>query len=188
MAKIYLTYRAGDTTQDELAIVLKQLQNVFGVDSVTVSDADANANIFELYKLVQAHDALLVLIGQRCTTFVDEQGRPLLHSAYDYLYNELLAGLEKDEMWISTLLTDDATLPDAEILPESLQELTRRDTISLHNPTMLTKNIQDLSNRLGILRTQGESSLVKTVNVPVSEIKESDDTSDLLKVMVVLAI
>lgn len=187
MAKIYITYRANDTTQDELPIIVEQLKQVFGRDNVTISEADANADIFALYKLVQEHDALLVLIGQRFTTFVDDYGRPLLDNVYDYLYNEMLAALEKDEMWISTLLTDDAKMPSLEYFPENLREIVRRDSVSLHNLSTVYKDIEALGKRLSIIRKEGKNTLVKVVQIPVSEVKQeaNEFEEDLVKILIV---
>lgn len=180
MAKIYLTYRANDTSQDELSVIVSQLEKVFGKDNITVSKTDPQADIFELYKLVQTHDALLILIGQRFTTFVDGYGRPLLSSAYDYLYNEMLSALEKDDMWISTLLTDNAKMPHENQLPENLRELIRRDSLKLYNHATLNQDIQALSKRLGILGEERESSLVKIVQMSPSEVRKSENKMALI--------
>lgn len=188
MVKIYLTYRANDTSQDELPMIIKQLEEVFGKENITVSKADPEADIFELYKLVQTHDALLVLIGQRFTTFVDDYGRPLLDSAYDYLYNEMLSSLEKDDMWISTLLTDNAKMPDENQLPENLSEIIRRDSLKLYNPATLHQDIQVLSKRLGILGKEKQSSLVKIVHIPTSEVNQPDETTGLILLVIMFVI
>lgn len=151
MPKIYITYRAGDTSHDEALKLSAQLRHSFGDENITLSQTKADANIFDLYKIVQSHDALLLLVGQRFSTIMDEQGRPLLHDVYDYLSTEIQAAIEKKEMWISVILTDDATMPTEPYLPKALRDLNKRDMVKLYKQHSMVQDIEQLRRRLGMI-------------------------------------
>jgi TIR domain len=75
-------------------------------------------------------DALLSLIGAQWLDVRDAQGRRRLDDPHDFARLEVESALARDVKVIPVLLQD-AKMPDAEDLPETLQPLARRHAIEL---------------------------------------------------------
>lgn len=141
MPNIYVTYRSGDSSSDEAKLIIDLLREEHGESQITLTTADAHADILALHNKVVEHDALLILIGKRFINIVDESGRPLLFDAYDYLHAEVFVALESDAIEVFCILTDGTKMPDTDFFPDNLKALAQAQTFRI-------KDIDDVAHRV----------------------------------------
>jgi TIR domain-containing protein len=130
--KVFISYRRRETSghagrlYDRLAEhfgserVFMDLRMEPGVDFVKQID-DA----------VTSCDALLSLIGAQWLDMRDSHGRRRLDDPDDFARLEVEAALARGDVRVIPVLVQDAKMPDAEELPESLAPLARRHAIEL---------------------------------------------------------
>ncbi len=141
MPDIYVTYRSGDSSYDEAELFVDALKQSFANNRISLTDAKANANILALHQIVHDHDVLIVLIGTRFSTIVDENGHPILWDAYDYLHAEIFTALESKTMRVVCVLTDGAKMPDDSFFPDNLKALTNKRTFSINHISNVPKEV-----------------------------------------------
>ncbi|GAB5491272.1 MAG: hypothetical protein Phog2KO_14870 [Phototrophicaceae bacterium] len=141
MPDIYVTYRDGDSSNDEVQSFVKELKSLYGNYWVTVSDANPKANILDLREQVRKHQVLLVFIGKRFHNIIDEKNKPLLDDAYDYLHAEILAALDYPDVELVYILTDNADMPKLNLLPEDLKQLVNQHFFVMNETDSLHENV-----------------------------------------------
>jgi hypothetical protein len=90
----------------------------------------------------------VVVTGRYWLNMMDDSSRRLLDDPFDYLYTELNTALADDEKWVTLLLVDGTTAPEADELPEALRGLLRRDRISVANDAELDAALDSLIGRI----------------------------------------
>jgi hypothetical protein len=152
--RIFISYRRQDTAYaagwlfDRLADRYGGGQVFKDVDSIELGD-----NFVEvLTGAVGSCDVLLALIGPRWLTIADDHGRRRLDSPDDFVRLEIEAALTR-KVLVIPILVDDAKIPPAKELPDSLVELVHRQALEL-SPARFAS---DTSRLLKVLdRTLGE--------------------------------
>lgn len=131
MPNIYVTYRSGDSSNDEAKLFIHILKKSFMNDSITLTDADRNADVLALHDRVREHDVLIVLIGKRFFNIVDEHAHPVLWDTYDYLHAEVFAALETPRVRVICVLTDGTKMPGDSFFPDNLKALRKKRIITI---------------------------------------------------------
>ena len=130
--RIFINYRRDDVA-GVAGRLSDSLSRYFG-DGRVFRDVDgiaAGANFEEVLKnTTQSADAMIVLIGRQWATLAGAQGRPRLHDPDDWVAREIAAALAKG-IPVYPVLIENAVMPRAEELPESLQALVRHNAISI---------------------------------------------------------
>jgi WD40 repeat protein len=130
--RIFICYRRRDT-RDLAGRLGDSLVAHFGEDDIFM-DVDAIepgldfAN--EITKAVASCDVLLAVIGHKWLTITDSAGRRRLDNPNDFVRLEIETALQR-EIRVIPVLTDDATLPREDELPESIADLIRRQVVQI---------------------------------------------------------
>ncbi len=132
MAAIFISYRrvgalvharalyerlSHDFGRNEVFIDLEGIE--YGVDFVDVLNEQLNGC-----------KVMLALIDAEWATAVDRQGRRRLDREYDFVRIEIVTALSRGIRTVPVLL-DGTEMPDAEMLPEPLRPLSRRNALNL---------------------------------------------------------
>src|SRR5829696_2996673 len=130
--RIFISYRREDTAYpagwlyDRLADRYGGGQVFKDVDSIELGD-----NFVEVItSAVGSCDVLLALIGPQWLTITDGQGRRRLDSSDDFVRLEIQAALTR-KVLVIPILVDEARMPRAEQLPDSLAGLVHRQALEL---------------------------------------------------------
>ncbi len=127
--KIFINYRRGDDAGFTQALYLR-LEDEFGADDLFM-DVEGHIKpgddfVHVLSAQVSAADILLVIIGPRWMTLLSErQG-----DADDFVVVEIKAALDNGKRVIPVLVGM-AGMPRADLLPESIRSLARRNAVGL---------------------------------------------------------
>lgn len=130
--RIFICYRRRDT-RDLAGRICDSLIAHFGEDDIFM-DVDAIepgldfAN--EITKAVASCDVLLAVIGEKWLTSTDSAGRRRLDNPADFVRLEIETALQRG-IRVIPVLTDDATLPREDELPDSLVGLVRRQAVQI---------------------------------------------------------
>ncbi len=127
VAGIFISYRQDDAKA--WAISLRDdLAEIFGDDQVFLDKDTLHAGNWR----EQIEDALnrckvvLVIIGPRWLTIIDEQKRPRIQLAGDVHHQEVAIALSRADVTVIPVLVDDAPMLRAEQLPQDLQKLSEQ--------------------------------------------------------------
>lgn len=158
--KIFFSYRRDDSSY----IVDRIYRHIIGYcdeKDVFRDIGSINPGVDFRDALVQAMlhcDALLAVIGARWLTVADGEGRPRLHSPEDYVRVEIETALRRS-IPVIPLLTENASLSDAENLPDSISALRYRQSLVIRQDPDFT---HDMDRLVEELKKYGlESSLSK---------------------------
>jgi hypothetical protein len=130
--RIFISYRREETAYaagwlyDRLADHYGSGQVFKDVDSIQLGDDFVDV----ITRAVGSCDVLLALIGPHWLTATDERGRRRLDNPGDFVRLEIEAALTR-RVRVIPILVDDARIPDADELPESLSGLVRRQALEL---------------------------------------------------------
>jgi TIR domain len=130
--RIFISYRREETAYpagwlyDRLADHYGGEQVFKDVDSIRLGDDFVEV----IASAVGYCDVLLVLIGEEWLTITDAHGRRRLDDPRDFVRLEIEAALTR-EIRVIPILVDDARLPRADELPDSLAKLVRRQALEL---------------------------------------------------------
>jgi hypothetical protein len=130
--RVFLCYRRQDT-QGHTGRLRDRLVSVYGKDAVfmDVDDVPHGIDFVEYIEGVLTGCAVMVvMIGQSWATIADRKGRRRLDQPNDLLRGEIAAAL-RGKIPVIPVLVEDASMPDAEDVPEDIQGLTRRTTVEL---------------------------------------------------------
>ncbi len=144
MPDIFISYRRDDTS-GYAGRLYDQIGAHFGADHVfmDVADIEPGSDFVEVIgEKVGTCNALIALIGKNWLTLKDEQNRPRLGSAEDFVSVEVLAALKR-QVEVVPVLVGGAKMPLQRELPESLQALSRHQALALSD-THFNRDVQDL--------------------------------------------
>jgi len=125
MAGIFVSYRQADAKA--WAISLRDdLAAVFGADQVFLDKDTLQAGNWreQIQRQLGRSKVVLVVIGPRWLTIVDEQNRPRIQLTDDVHRQEIALALSQSGLTVIPVLVDEAQMPRAEQLPPELQKLT----------------------------------------------------------------
>ncbi|HEX2052107.1 MAG TPA: toll/interleukin-1 receptor domain-containing protein [Actinomycetota bacterium] len=133
MGGIFISYRREDTGP-YAGRLRDTLSNHFGPNQIfrdidRIKPGERFPAVIE--REVGSCDALLALIGPRWLTAVDEDGRRRIDDPNDYLRQEILAALRRDDVLVIPVLVDSARMPEPEDLPGALAPLSQHQAVKL---------------------------------------------------------
>lgn len=134
MPGIFISYRRDDSA-GHAGHLHDELTDHFGRDTVfmDIDAIEAGEDFVEAIEdAVGSCDVLLAVIGSRWLTSADADGTRRIDKPDDFVHLEIAAALERD-IRVVPVLVQNATMPAASDLPESLAKLTRRNAIELSN-------------------------------------------------------
>lgn len=134
MAGIFISYRREDAA-GHAGRLYDRLRERFGTDAVfmDVTAIEAGTDFVQaIERAVGSCDVLLAVIGHAWLSCTDAGGRPRLEDTDDFVRLEIAAALQRQVRLIPVLI-DGATMPSAEVLPDELQPLVRRQAVELRN-------------------------------------------------------
>jgi len=130
--RIFISYRREETAYPA-AWLFDRLADRFGggqvfkdVDSIQLGDDFVEV----ITRAVGSCDVLLTLIGNEWLTITDEHGRRRLDDPDDFVRLEIEAALTRN-VRVIPILVEDAQMPRADDLPDSLAKLVRRQALEL---------------------------------------------------------
>jgi len=130
--RIFISYRREETAYpagwlyDRLADRFGGGQVFKDVDSIQLGDDFVEV----ITRAVGSCDVLLALIGEEWLTITDEHGRRRLDNPDDFVRLEIEAALTR-RVRVIPILVDEARMPRADELPDSLARLVRRQALEL---------------------------------------------------------
>jgi hypothetical protein len=130
--KVFISYRRRETS-GHAGRLYDRLAEHFGSDRVFMDLRMEPGVDFvkQIDEAVTSCDALLSLIGAQWLDMRDSHGRRRLDDPDDFARLEVEAALARGDVRVIPVLLQDAKMPDAEELPESLAPLARRHAIEL---------------------------------------------------------
>ncbi|MFZ0668433.1 MAG: toll/interleukin-1 receptor domain-containing protein [Acidimicrobiales bacterium] len=145
---VFISYRRGETSGQARAIH-DMLEQRLGEQRVFMDvDAIALGEVFytKIAEGIQSSGVALVLIGH---DFFDEQNQARLHQADDWVRVEIETALHR-QVPIIPILVERASMPRADLLPESLRPLTTFQAMDLENQRW-DYDMQRLNNSIDTL-------------------------------------
>lgn len=132
MRAIFISYRRSDA-EGQAGRLFDDLKQHFGVDAVFMDVAGVEAGR-DFRKAIDDHvsscGVLLAIIGKSWLTATNEQGARRLDDPRDYVHLETASALKRD-IPVVPVLVQGASMPTAEQLPDSLKDLTYRNSVEL---------------------------------------------------------
>jgi hypothetical protein len=163
MPGVFISYRREDCP-GHAGRIFDRLRTRFGTDSVFIDVAGIEAGvdfIEALEKAVGSCDVLLAIIGREWVASTDRKGRRRLDDPRDFLRLEISTALKRD-VRVIPVLVEDAPMPSADVLPDDLIPLTRRQAVELRD-TRWDADVDDLIALLAkLLRVEAPAALRPT--------------------------
>lgn len=134
MSKIFISYRRDDSSGYTIPL-FDRLVERFGYDSVfkDIDTIDYGEDFSdEIERAVIGCDILIAVIGRDWLDARDTEGRRRLDNPEDFVRIEIQTALDQGIRVIPTLVGG-ATMPESDVLPQSLSELARRQSIELRD-------------------------------------------------------
>jgi hypothetical protein len=166
--KIFINYRRGDDPGNT-GRLFDQLEDVFPREQLFI-DVDSIPPGRDFVRVLEEQvaqcDVLLAVIGKGWIDARDEQGLRRLDKPDDFVRIEIESALRQDKAVIPVLVQD-ARMPKADELPESLKPLARRHAVRLTHERFkaetqaLIKSIQQLLDEVSVQRRAEEEAARK---------------------------
>ena len=132
MRGIFISYRRDDS-EGQAGRLFDDLSAHFGRNAIFMDVAGIKKGL-DFRRIIDAHVAscgvLLVIIGKRWLSAADSKGKRRLDDVNDFVRLETAAALSRD-IPVVPVLVQDAVMPSAQELPESLKELAFRNGTEL---------------------------------------------------------
>ena len=170
MPKIFISYRR----QDSIYItgrIYDRLKSDFGSESVFVDiDAIPPGVDFRryLHDAVDRCDILLVVIGSGWLQATDDRGNRRLDNEDDFVRIEIEAALQRDVPVIPILLAG-ASVPQASDLPDSLQDFSFRNAVSVQPDPDFHRDMDRLIKALKKISAQPKPPVFTPQPAPTSQ-------------------
>jgi len=147
MAGIFVSYRRDDS-QGYAGRLADSLTDRFGPDQVFRDIEIPVGSDFTdvLHRAIAASDILLVVIGGHWAAESDRGYRSRLFEPTDWVRTEIEAAFAQDKQ-VVPVLVGDARMPDPEVLPQSIQRLSRLQAASLTDRHW-DEQVRELADRL----------------------------------------
>jgi hypothetical protein len=132
MKGIFISYRREDSA-GHAGRLFDGLKEHFGAARVFMDVSDLRPGqdfVVELQRALAHSDCLLAVIGPRWLDAGPTSARRRIDDPGDFVRREIVAGLEKGATVIPVLVHG-ATLPPADLMPEALRPLARRQAVTL---------------------------------------------------------
>lgn len=153
MAGIFISYRQADAKA--WAISLRDdLARRFGEGQVFLDKDTLHAGNWrdQIRAALDRCSVVLIVIGPRWLTIVDEQNRPRLSLPEDVHHREIALALSHQGVTVIPVLVDDAAMPRVEQLPEDIRALADQQAYKIGDTQarrkadleVLVKNIQTI--------------------------------------------
>ena len=148
MRKIFISYRRADTGHwvERLA---RALELEFGGHNIFLDVVGIQAGMDFRQKLeteLKAAFAVLVMIGPEFMKLTDKQGNLRIQQENDYVRYEIQTAIELDK-FIIPILTNNATMPASEELPDSIATLSYIQSLKLNTSSDFNDIIFSLKER-----------------------------------------
>jgi TIR domain len=132
MPGIFISYRREDAP-GHAGRLYDALSGHFGEDQVFMDLTMEPGVDFvdQINEAVGSCRLLIAVIGPRWATAQDSRGRRRLDDPADFIRIEIEAGLSQEDVRVIPALVQGATMPGAEELPASLEDLARRNALEL---------------------------------------------------------
>lgn len=162
MVHIFISYRRADS-QAVVGRIYDYLENEFGDEKVfkDVDDIPPGSDFRQaINAAVEQCDVLLVVIGSSWLDIRDQHGNPRLENPNDFVRLEIEAGLQRDNVMIIPLLVQQATMPNPDVLPQSLAGLAYLNALKIRDDPDFRRDIGKLINHLKTFEigNQGQDS------------------------------
>ena len=144
MPGVFISYRREDCP-GHAGRLFDRLRTRFGSDSVfiDVTGIEAGVDFVEvLENAVGSCDVLLAVIGREWVTSADRNGRRRLFDPRDFIRLEISTALKRN-VRVIPILVEGAPVPTAEVLPDDLTPLIRRQAVELRD-TRWDADVDDL--------------------------------------------
>jgi hypothetical protein len=132
MVKVFVSYRRQDSAQVTGRIYDKLVAS-FGTHTV-FKDVDSIPLGSDFRRILEKSiancDVILVVMGLKWSGAPDQQGQARIHDTSDYVRIEIENALQKN-LPIIPLLVDEANMPAAEALPESIRDVVFRNATKI---------------------------------------------------------
>src|SRR5579862_3057908 len=148
MPQVFISYRRSDTTSGYASWIYERLAARFGGDHVfmDVDSLPLGVDFVEhLNRALANTDVALVLIGPGWLDAADEDGNRRLDDPDDFVRIEVATALRTSGRVIPVLV-DGAQMPKAELMPEDLRPLARRQALIAQRQRAAA--IQDLTSAI----------------------------------------
>lgn len=146
MPRIFISYRRADS-EAVVGRIQERLARAFGGKNVFQDVEDIPPGVdFRQYlnSQVSSCDVELVIIGRQWASVTDDSGNPRLNNPNDFVRIEVEYGLSRDSVTVIPVLVNNASMPPAEELPESLHELLFRNAIPIRNNPDFDRDMERL--------------------------------------------
>jgi tetratricopeptide (TPR) repeat protein len=146
--KIFINYRRDDAI-GTAGRLHDRLAQTFGRDNLfmDVDHIPVGADFVEyLHSQVAACDVFLAIIGPNWLNAKDNRGRRRFDNPDDYVTIEIAAALARN-IRVIPVLVDNARMPNADKLPDSVKPLVRRNAFEIRN-TQFGRDAEALANKV----------------------------------------
>jgi hypothetical protein len=143
LPRIYISYFPEDTSHNDVKIIRKYLNKVFGAENIFDSTDLGQVETTERQQVVQSCDVLMVLIGRYWANMVDEQGNRLIEDAYDAVHVEIDIGL-RSATEVFVLAVDGVIMPTRSQIPKVLLPILNKDMSQISGDHQLIELLNDL--------------------------------------------
>jgi TIR domain len=146
--KIFINYRRDDAI-GTAGRLHDRLAQTFGRDNLfmDVDHIPVGADFVEyLHSQVAACDVFLAVIGPNWLNAKDNRGRRRFDNPDDYVTIEIAAALARN-IPVIPVLVDNARMPNADKLPDSVKPLVRRNAFEIRN-TQFGRDAEALANKV----------------------------------------
>ena len=148
--KIFISYRRSEC-QQEVVLLYKHLETIFGADSVFLDiDGIPPGEDFSevLAQKINRCSIFLSLIGGDWHLLRDSNGRARINSRNDYVKKEIKMALDSGVKIIPVLLNG-ASMPDEKSLPKDIRGLSKKQAVQIN-----TRSVHEFNNSVEILVSQ----------------------------------
>lgn len=146
MPKIFVSYRRTDSMA-YTGRIYDRLVNAFGVRNIfkDVDDIPPGVDFRTvLDEALTKADSVLVIIGPQWLLTTDDYGKRRLLDPTDFVRLEVENALKRDDVLVIPVLVNNATMPPAESLPDSLKDLAYRNSVVVRNDPDFSRDINQL--------------------------------------------
>jgi len=162
--RVFISYRRDDSAADT-GRLYDALAARFGRESVFM-DIDAIPPGADFAQVIQesvsACQVLIAVIGRKWLGAADAAGRPRLTDAQDFVRLEIQAALQQN-LRVIPVLVQGATMPPADLLPDSLGNLSGRNALEIS----YGRWHYDAARLIATLEESGRQSGAGVSNLPV---------------------
>ena len=146
MSRIFISYRRQDSST-MTGRIYDRLESAFGSNKVfrDIDDISPGEDFrAKLAKEIDKSDVLLVIIGPKWVDIKDSSGKRRLDDPNDFVRLEVEAGLKRSDKIVIPVLVENAPMPGADTLPESLREICYRNAVNVRQDPDFHHDIQKL--------------------------------------------